>query len=1105
VEEAVDWYRENNKPGTLLAVKAVERVRSINSQVLRSWANAVMRGDDPSTVEDVERKEQFSLSEICTDLSRRRFSGGDVKIRTQIAIAAWMSRDQPSVFLNYMSYYVSKTSIGIEKIGQDRPIVYTKRGEDTLWMVRLIVLINGWWLERGKIFKDQQDVLHSCILFIAQDPFVNSAFLKKLIAPYMQVISLHCFGDSYSWDDGVAKHYVRDAFSFDKAVVSAWKFKLDDSRSKLEASGLQPVSVFLDKVVYSSCSLDDAYVASVLKYISNVVGYGRTPLALAIDDQLNSAAEMYRPEGIPAAETIADVAYDVTLRAITRPSGGFHTPIARNAFHKVVIPSIMTSNSSGGLRVRLDGMVRGERKIINSAAKNQVLLNDPNRVMWTKLSLSERLPEDVSDIEALRRWFNRVKLSGDDYLSDGPWIIGIRQVPGNKPERMILMVPVEMMAYEGALIYLIYRYGLKTSYFTVSQQTGRVFSNDHVISLATGNSTVHGMYVIVSTDFSFFDLTERDTHWTPVTSGVVRAIRHEGIARVNVMGKPLEELVTIPQRAYSTAQFGEQSRTVGEDGRVRGEGMIISSGGVLSGEFGTMPKNCIIHEGIRRWIYANMKDFDPAPLYKIILDFGFDLKFGEIVELLGFWYVLFQETKTNVDKDDAVAHHGVMGDDGITRAKIPDLDFTSSHYLVLAAALEYGMSINGLSMNATKMTLSSSMCEYLKVLFIRGAVHPNILQVLPQRERSSMATDARLMTKSVADYAALACSRGLDSTFANDYFGLVVGLKWIVKTGYDKVTKKSIYEELPLRGLVNPDIGPGVVLGYLHLGAMPDVCRWAFSGTRTVGVSTKLDSDAIVESLVPNFKKGENFLRGNLDRERVTESLNAAERLGGPTDGLGYYDTPRRSVKRAAKAGKTEELAWKASKAELKEGDVEGLVFDIKFEGEVEARMAVKDVPIGGVSDDIRKMLAQVGVGGTVYGRELGIVKLLRSRDPGFLGDQDEDRVARLFAKSPADRYVDIMLYLGVSRSVAGEIDIDEIADCLLPEGMDTRIISSYYGFIDFSNPNLRRFVTFIQDGLSPVMTRWALLTGLSFFMTQRGTFRRVVISYPMDVFGYFH
>jgi hypothetical protein len=1100
-QEAIDWYKENRDPKALLAVPAVQRVRPVKSKTLREWARAVRNGDDVSKVIDEERLETYTLAEMLTDLSRRRFSGGDVKVRTQIAIASWMSRDNPSVFLRYMSYYVSKTTIGVESIGDDRPIVYTKSGSDTLWMVRLIVLINGWWLEQAKVFKGEVKMLEELILFIASDPFVNSARVKKCIAPFMQVISLDCEGDTFNWGSGKPHHYVRDAFSFDKAVVDAWSNKLKEASEKMIALGLSETNRFLNSVVHEYCSLESAYVASVLKYVSNVVGYGRTPLALAIDEQLADAASFYKEEGIPASDSIMDVSKEVVRRAIKKPSDGFQNPVAKTNWHRSVMPNVMTSNSAGGLKAKLNATVAGERKVITTSSKNQVMLQDPNRVMKTKLSLSEPPPEDLSDHAAMRAWFRRVKVTGDDFLCNGPWIIGIRQVPGNKPERMILMVPVEMMAYEGGITHLIYRYGMRTSYFTVSNQTGRVFSNDHTISLGTGRNLAP--LVIVSTDFSGYDLTERDTHWGPYNSGLLQVLREEGIDKAFVLGLPLQDLVVIPQVLYSRISFGEQNPKIDETGHVRGSGMLITSGGVLSGEYGTMPKNSIIHEGIRRWIFDNLKDFDPKPIIEIISGFGWEISSYEVVEILHFWYGVYQETRTDVSDPEAIAHHGVMGDDGISRARLPDANYTRNHYLVLAAALEYGMNINGLSMNATKMTLSSSMCEYLKVLFIRGAVHPNIMQVLPQRERSSMTTDARLMCKSVAEYAALACSRGADSGFINDYFNLVMRLKWCVKVGWDKETRKSEYRDLPLSGLRNPDVGPGVVLGMLHLGPMPDVCRWVWPNLETEGLSTQLNSTSIAESMMDNFDKGRKYISSTLDRDRYRFSLEAHKRLG-MGKGLGYYETPERTVLRAAKAGKTEALAWKASKTLPAKSAIPPINYDVRFEGEVEPSVSVESLPIGGISDDIREMLSYVGVGSTAYGRELGIVKFLRARDPGFIGDQDESAVTRLLMRVAEDQMLDALLYLGVSMEVASSVDVSEMIDCMLPDGLETRVLSSYYGFMDFSNPNLRRIVTFVNEGTSPVMTRWALLTGLTYFMTQKSTFRRVVITYRPDSFGYF-
>jgi hypothetical protein len=1101
-QECIDWYKENGDPKTLLAVRAVQRVRPVGSKALRNWAEAVRRGGDVSSIYDEDRLETYTLTEICTDLSRRRFSGGDVKVRTQIAIAAWLSREKPSPYVRYMSYYVSKTAIGVETIGDDRPVVYTKAGEDTLWMVRLIVLINGWWLEQSKIFKGHEDVLEELIVYIASDPFVNSSKVKKMIGPYMQVMSLGCTGDSFLWESGKPERYERDSFSFDKAAVSAWENKLIEAKAKLIEIGLVQTASFLNGVVYERCSLNSAYVASVLKYISNVVGYGRTPLALAIDEQLQDAASFYKEDGIPAADTIMQVSKEVVRRAVSTPSDNFQNPITKTRWHKTVMPNIMTSNSSGGLKVKLDALVKGERKQISSSAKNQVLLNDPSKVMTTKLSLTERLPDDVTDHAAMRDWFRRVKATGDDFLENGPWIIGIRQVPGNKPERMILMVPVEMMAYEGGITHLVYRYGMRTSYFTVSNQTGRVFSNDHTISLGTGKNAMP--LVIVSTDFTGYDLTERDTHWGPYSSGLIQVLRDEGIESAMVLGLPLQELVMIPQVLYSKATFGEQGRTVDETGHVRGENMIIQSGGVLSGEFGTMPKNSVVHEGIRRWIYDNMKSFDPQGLIPIVEGFGWKISPSRVEELLLFWYDVFIATRTDVSDPQSIAHHGVMGDDGITRAFLPDIAYDKDHYLVLAAALEYGMNVNGLSMNATKMTLSSSMCEYLKVLFVRGAVHPNIMQVLPQKERSSMTTDARLMCKSVAEYAALACARGMDSAFANTYFNIVMRLKWCVKVGYDKVTRKSIYKNLPLSGLQNPELGPGVIPGMLHLGPLPDICRWVWPGVKTEGLSTRVNAGEIAESMVQNFKRGEKYIRANLDRSRYLASQSAHERLGFGR-GLGYYETPTRTVIRAAKAGKTEQLAWKASKTVAVEGEIKALDYRITYEELVEPSIPVESVPIGGLSDDIRLMLSYVGVGSTPYGRELGLVKFLRSRDPGFIGDQDEDQVVRMFMRATDSQIMDVLLYLGVAADVASGIDVREMIDCMLPEGMETRVLGAFYGLMDFSNPNIRRFVTFVQEGTSAVVTRWALLTGLTYFMAQRGEFRRVVISREADSFGYFH
>lgn len=1105
-EEARSFYREGN-PEPLIAIRVKEDTKVRNPEPVQylNWSRTVrsQKGVDiPSFVGEYTKREYsaVSLHDVLVARSRTEtFPGGDAKMRTMLWIAFKIDRDsyKPDRFLNLIKYYCSVERIGKENVSGMSPSVITPKGGDTLWMTRLITLFNGWYLARSTVFKYYELAMREAVEWIAVDPYVRAAKLKKILAPFTMCVGFEASGETTDWLGNSPETVLRSPGSFDRAASACWKVARAEALDQLHEAGFtRTPGGLIDMMEHAhdrQYTKQFGYEMSLMKYISNIAGYGRITMAIAVEQTL-SAGDKTLPDKFPAWQDVFDTGIETMSKALS-PSGEVEaSPMMDLSYHKRSIINAMTSNSAGGRFFTSMSVVKGKRIEMRNATKIGNFMYNPKSVdpdirVTEMLPPPDRYKTTWEWIEALLAWVRRRPLGGKDsdlLTKKRPGFVATRAVPGVKPERLVLMIPVEVMAFEGIINMLLMRFGLNETYYTVSSQSGRVFE-DHLESAKTGCSEydVLQKYVNVSTDFSSYDVTQLLQHDVVLLAGMAKSIWDSGMWYRKVGKWTIPERLFIMKALFYKSCFSIQGGSASKEGFIERTDFLLEDLDMrLSGEFGTMTRNSALHKGVATWVYKNLTSLDMAKISDRITElFKINTSSDEVSSCLKAWQ----------NRDFSIRQY--MGDDGKLCIPVGSQEpFAPLDYAALAVGLEVAMAMNGWLMHALKFNIGCSLIEYLKVFFCRGAVHPNYMQLLPQREKDSKLTNVVDQIKSIADYAAMACVRGGNPEFLNRFYMGIIAVKWSVRDAGE-------FRNLNAIDLFTGDGGPGIYPGKVWLGSLNlliDYYRQGDSFDRVTLDDVRRD---LIRGVKAMLSQGKVYVTQNLDRSRVRSSGSAVSTLlenGIDIGELAYTRLGDRFATRAAAAGKVEQKSWKMSKMNVSPSIVRKLPFKISYGATVSQVHKHADVPIGGVQGDVLEILTYLGVRPGPVSKGQGLIKFLRRLDAGFPGDISDSELARVIL-SVSEEHIPTVLEAMGATGAALTVDMKTMVEQMIPDELSQGVMGAYYPYIDLSNENLERISFCAKAEGYPILKRWSQLIGVAFFVIQKPPFRQIIIDVDLE------
>ena len=821
--------------------------------------------------------------------------------------------------------------------------------------------------------------------------------------------------------------------------------------------------------------LQENRVLSTLEYCANVVGYGRSDIHLAVDSQLKREVEIDR-DVVPqnGAELFA-AGYEIGMDAFKKTFGisaadSVH-PFQNPRFHKAVMPSLQTSNSTGGKYFAAEYEWNGRKKLMTNRTKLATFMHDPMPFFKHDISIKGRVPEVDDSLESLQKFCDWIKTRpiqgpGSDILtSKNPGFYAERSVPGVKARRWVLMIPQDIVIkYEAVLTMLLAR-NMSPEWYAAWNQTSQVYA-DHLMSLSTGV----GARLLLSTDFSAYDAHEFTSMDACVIAGLVKALRDSGMAERKVFGLSLIERLVIPKILYYNAYFADKLPTKATPGIHYPTPGFLRIGPIdarLSGENKTAILNSLVHFGAAKYCWNRMGKIDVDELVR------------EIESIFG-WSPSREQVSNSqllLSKIRPIALR-ILGDDGLTDIPIPELhgEEAAAFYMSLCASYKYLMASVGLAIGAAKTRLGRDICEFLKVMFIRGVNVPNKLQLLPQRERSPLGGDVIEGVKNVLTMMATQISRGW-KIFPTIKISLAqCALKW-------NVFIKGSRTDLPIETLYSASHGPGMCALCPWVGPVGKVADWYSPQGSFVALDQTSAKADLVRSTRHFYSSGKKYVRSTLIKSRLDDSIEMGkvlESLNLDSGGaLSYSEFDSRMVDKAAATGPVSKLAWQESKLRLTRVTLSRpSAYSFVMGDSITPKLSPEEVPVADLDPAYARILGIIGISASRENSYPGIVSYLRRIDPQFPADPDETSLFRYLSKLPRSALPFALVRMGFDSRLANSVDLDEMLSQSIPDSVEYGALTIFLPYADLSNSNLERFISVpISD--FPAMRRSLLLLGL--------------------------